>query len=83
MFEELGDAFTLLAFGADDAAVASIESAARAKNVPLKVVRDSYEGGREDYESRLVLVRPDQYVVWAGDQAPADAASVMGRVTGQ
>ena len=41
VFEELGPGFTLLAFGADDAAVAAFEEAAKALGVPLKVVRDT------------------------------------------
>jgi hypothetical protein len=82
VFEELGSEFTLLAFGVDDAAVAPFESSARTRHIPLKVIRDSYAGGREDYEARLVLVRPDQYVVWTGDAAPADADAVMSKVAG-
>src|SRR5205085_3840514 len=42
VFEELSDGFTLLAFDADDSWVRSLESAARDRRVPLKVVRDSY-----------------------------------------
>jgi hypothetical protein len=48
----------------------------------LKVVRDTFADGREDYQARLVLVRPDQYVVWTGDIAPADADAIMRKVAG-
>ena len=36
----------------------------------------------EQYEARLVLVRPDQYVVWADDEAPSDADALLERITG-
>jgi 2-polyprenyl-6-methoxyphenol hydroxylase-like FAD-dependent oxidoreductase len=80
---ELGTGFTLLAFGAEDAAVQAIEGAAKSLNVPFKVVRDTQEDGREKYEAKLVLVRPDQYVVWSGDNAPDDATGLMKKVTGR
>jgi 2-polyprenyl-6-methoxyphenol hydroxylase-like FAD-dependent oxidoreductase len=81
VYEELGPEFTLLAFDAEPGAQA-LEAAARSLGVPLKTVRDSYAGERTAYAARLVLVRPDQYVVWAGDQAPADPTAVLRRVTG-
>jgi 4-hydroxyisophthalate hydroxylase len=33
-------------------------------------VEDTCAGGREQYGAALILVRPDQFVAWAGD-APA------------
>jgi 4-hydroxyisophthalate hydroxylase len=83
VFEELGPDFTLLAFGADDAAVAAYETAATSLGVPLKIVCDSLAHGREAYDARLILVRADRYVVWAGNAAPADAAAVIGKVVGR
>jgi 4-hydroxyisophthalate hydroxylase len=83
VFEELGPYFTLLAFDADDRGVAGFAEAARALGVPLKIVRDTYLDGRTAYEAKLILVRPDRYVAWIGDAAPADAGAVVARVVGR
>jgi hypothetical protein len=39
-------------------------------------------GGREAYEHRFVLVRPDQHVAWAGDDLPSDVSALLRQVTG-
>jgi hypothetical protein len=83
VFEELGDGFTLLALDADAQSLGALEAAAARVNVPLKVIRDTRTDGRQQYESRLVLVRPDQYVAWSADAAPADPSGLLARVSGQ
>jgi 4-hydroxyisophthalate hydroxylase len=82
VFEELGDGFALLAFGVEDDAVARLAAAARARHVPLKIIRDTMAGGRDAYQAWLVLVRPDQYVAWTADAAPADGDAVIRRAVG-
>ena len=82
VFEELGDGFTLLDFGAPDAAAATIRHAAEASGVPLKLVRDDSAEAREFYEAALVLVRPDQFVAWDSDGDVTDAEGIIRRVVG-
>ena len=82
VFEELGEGFTLLDFGAPDAAAASIRRAAEASGVPLKLVRDDSAEAREFYEAALVLVRPDQFVAWDSDGDVTDAAGIIRRAVG-
>ena len=83
--EEFGAWFTLLAFDAPEDDVAGFERAARELNVPLKVVRGTFEESRAAYESRLILVRPDQYAVWCGGALPsgADAATLLAKAVGR
>jgi 4-hydroxyisophthalate hydroxylase len=83
VFEELGPDFTLLAFDAEDRTVLAFTDAAKALNVPLKVVRDSYRDGRKAYEASLILVRPDRYIAWSAVGAPADAAAILGKAVGR
>jgi len=83
VFEALGAGFTLLAFDAEQGAVEAFARAAAKLGIPLNVVRDTRRDGRENYEARLVLVRPDQHVAWTGDAQPADAAQLMRKATGR
>ena len=83
VFEELGQGFALLAFDASEADIGAFADAARALKVPLKVIRDTQAGGREAYEAKLTLVRPDQFVVWAGNNSPADAKALLGKAIGR
>lgn len=78
-FAALGLGFTLLA--AEDTAAAPFTAAAAARGIPLVValLRDADSIAR--YGARLVLVRPDGFVAWAGDAA-ADAAALLDRATG-
>ncbi len=76
VFEALGAGFTLLAFGIDDEALRPALDGALALGVPLVVAQDRYEAERERYGARLVLVRPDHFVAWAGDEASALPAAL-------
>jgi 4-hydroxyisophthalate hydroxylase len=83
VYEELGRGFTLLAFDVDEQTVGTFERAAAALGMPLKIIRDTYLNGRTAYESRLILVRPDQYVVWTGDSVPDNPGGLMRKVIGR
>ena len=79
LFDEFGRGFTVLDFGAPDHA-AALESAARARGMPLKVVAPNLPG-ESPYRSKLVLIRPDQHIAWHGD-AVSDPLAVIDRVRG-
>ena len=77
-YDEFGQGFTLIDFGAPDGADA-LQMAARTRGVPLTVLRLDPPAGL--YRSKLVLVRPDHHIAWHGD-AVADAMAVIDRVRG-
>jgi 2-polyprenyl-6-methoxyphenol hydroxylase-like FAD-dependent oxidoreductase len=77
----LGAGFTLLGFGVEDAAVDGFVAAAGDRGVPLTVVRLGLDAETAKYRARLVLVRPDQFVAWAGDEV-VDPGVVLDRVVG-
>jgi 2-polyprenyl-6-methoxyphenol hydroxylase-like FAD-dependent oxidoreductase len=79
LFDAFGKGFTLLDFGAPEAA-AGLAEAARQRGVPLEIVP---MGPVESspYVSKLVLVRPDQHIVWHGDRA-SNAIAVIDQVRG-
>ena len=82
VFEELGEGFTLIALGDSREAEKNFGQAAAALLVPLTVINDDAEGERAAYEAKFILVRPDQFVAWASDDIPADAAAILARAIG-
>jgi 2-polyprenyl-6-methoxyphenol hydroxylase-like FAD-dependent oxidoreductase len=76
-----GHGFVLLRFDRETP-VQSIEIAARTRNVPLDVVDIDNDDAAALYGARLVLVRPDGFVAWRAETAPADATSLIDTVRG-
>ena len=83
VFEELGSGFTLLAFDTKTADIDAFADAASTLSVPLEMIDDRDAGGAEHYGARLILVRPDQFVSWIGDEAPSDVVRVLARSVGR
>lgn len=73
--------FTLLAFGTTDSS--GLESVARARGIPLKVVRIEDQHVRKVYDADLLLIRPDQHIAWRGTELDkVAAAGVLERALG-
>jgi hypothetical protein len=83
-FAALGPGFTLISLAGETGhgAAAAFQDAAGRAGIPLSVVTDTFDGPRAAYGHPLILVRPDQFVAWAGDEAPADAGGLLRLVTG-
>jgi 2-polyprenyl-6-methoxyphenol hydroxylase-like FAD-dependent oxidoreductase len=82
LFDHLGMGFTLLRLGGKPPDVTALQAAAKARNVPLKVLDVPAAEARDFYGCDLALVRPDQYVAWRGNAAPADPDRLIALVTG-
>jgi 2-polyprenyl-6-methoxyphenol hydroxylase-like FAD-dependent oxidoreductase len=80
LYDELGEGFTLLVRRPGTGS-STIEKAARTRGVPLRVL-DLPDQGPVHSGPALALVRPDQYVVWAGDCEPVDGLALIDRVRG-
>jgi 2-polyprenyl-6-methoxyphenol hydroxylase-like FAD-dependent oxidoreductase len=81
LYDAMGPEFTLLKF--DSAVdVAALESAARQRGVPLKVLQVKPTEAAVYDGSRLVLSRPDQHVAWRGDSLPSDPLALIDHVRG-
>jgi 2-polyprenyl-6-methoxyphenol hydroxylase-like FAD-dependent oxidoreductase len=81
LFDHFGSGFTLLRFRRD-CCTDTLESAARVRGMPLKIVDVQVPQGRDLYERDLALIRPDQHVAWRGNRLPDDCASLVATVTG-
>ena len=69
VFDALGSGYTLLSLGASTEAVRSFEAAAARLGLPLVVLAAPREQELSRYEASLVLVRPDAFVAWCGEDA--------------
>jgi 2-polyprenyl-6-methoxyphenol hydroxylase-like FAD-dependent oxidoreductase len=80
LYDELGAGFTLLV-RRPGTGTGAIEKAARARGVPLRVL-DAPDQDPVHRGPALALIRPDQYVAWAGDCEPGDGLVLIDRVRG-
>ncbi|WP_267210043.1 FAD-dependent monooxygenase [Chelatococcus asaccharovorans] len=77
-----GNGFVLLRLGTAPVDASGLCAAARARNVPLRVVDIDNPEIAELYQARLTLVRPDGHVAWRGDAEPDDADGLIDRISG-
>lgn len=82
MFEELGDGFTLLDFGAPERLAGEFRRAANTLGIPFTIIKATCVGEREGYGASLVLVRPDQFVAWVSNRTEGNPAEILRRAVG-
>jgi hypothetical protein len=82
LFDRLGVGFTLLRIGADAPAATGFVSAAQRRGLPFTTLTLPQEPAWQLYESKLVLVRPDQHVAWRGDRLTVAPGELLDRCLG-
>lgn len=82
VYEFLGEGFTLLSFDRPEIAQ-EFKTAADILSLPLEIVEDARARAYEDYESELILVRPDNYITWTSSSSEKHSAqTILRRATG-
>jgi 2-polyprenyl-6-methoxyphenol hydroxylase-like FAD-dependent oxidoreductase len=79
VYQALGPGFTLLTAEPEGSLATAFAEAARRRGVPFAVLAMG-AATAADYAAGNILVRPDQFVAWAGGHA--DAEAVLARATG-
>lgn len=82
VFEALSPGFTLLALAKGMAHAPAFAAAAAHLGMPLTLLAMPEAGAAQAYEADLVLVRPDQYVAWAGDDPAPSPEAILARAIG-
>lgn len=77
-----GHGFVLMCLGDAPPDVTALTKAANHRNVPLTVTAIKDGDIVALYQRKLVLVRPDGYVAWRGDQLPNDPTALLDTVRG-
>ncbi|MBT4941295.1 MAG: hypothetical protein HON14_19295, partial [Rhodospirillaceae bacterium] len=80
LYDKFGFEFTLLCLEGN-ADTAAFEKAAIDRGIPLAVLTIPNEDLRALYEADIALIRPDQVVVWRGDQID-NADQILTQVIG-
>ena len=77
----LSAGFTLIVLKESEAEQLFVD-AAMSLSIPLEVARMSLDSALLSYECSLILVRPDHFIAWCGDQIP-NALEVLRMSTGR
>ncbi len=80
--DRVGDGFTLLRLGRDEAAASALRKAFGAIRAPFSVLDIDNDAARRVYGFDYLLVRPDLHVVWRGDNLPREPEGLARIVTG-
>ncbi len=85
IYQALGDGFCLLAVDAQAGTAQRFQEAAKELGLPLTVIEEARGHEADRYQTRWVLVRPDQFIAWVGHDAdigPEQAHALLAHALG-
>lgn len=82
LWAALGPGFTLLDLSGDRARMEAFASAAAARSIPFTTVSAPDAALRDAYGADAILVRPDQFIAWAGTPGDSSPERILARATG-
>lgn len=82
LFDRLGVGFSLLRIGTDAPEVSEFIRVANNRGIPLALIELLTPEAQALYRCSLLLIRPDQYIAWRGNDNPECVDELFTRVTG-
>lgn len=83
LWEALGPGFSLVLLGDYPELASSFETVAQELGVPFKLIHAASKDLQAVYEAEAILVRPDQFIAWAGSATDFNADAILTRAIGK
>lgn len=74
IFEQINTDFSFVDFSSDGSNAKIINRLATNRNLPITVIHCADEKAAEFYETTCMLIRPDHYIAWTGNQMRGEDA---------
>ena len=82
LWNELGDGFTLMNLSGNNEFSERFTDASDSLGIPFQHLRLPQDALRRTYRADAILVRPDQFIAWAGDDFEAQPVEILKRAVG-
>ena len=77
VFDQLGPWFNVLQIGPDAPSVLAFKNVAIELNIPIEIIIIKEPAALRLYQVKVLLVRPDQYIAWRGNEIPKDIGALL------
>ncbi len=82
LWDMLGPGFTLLDLTGNADLQRRFDAATKPRGIPLEILDLADAGLLKTYGAEAILVRPDNFIAWAGSANDCDAAGIIDQATG-